>query len=145
MRREIRITRQINPARLLEELEQLAERHPALRVDGVWQAALNVYEDGYALEVPAESDVDEAALDALLDAHDPAALSTGEIKARRREAAGQTARRIPGWATWTEQQVIDYINGNVTDLASAKTVLVAMARLLVALRNHEWPDLEGSA
>lgn len=62
----------------------------------------------------------------------------------RQAGAKAQAQAIPNWATWTEAQVIDYITTNVTDLASAKTVLIAMGRMLVALRNQQWPDLEGS-
>lgn len=42
---------------------------------------------------------------------------------------------LPGWATFTAQQAEDYIETNVTSLATAKTVMKAMARLLVAERN----------
>ena len=62
----------------------------------------------------------------------------------RQEQADTDAANIPGWASWTEEQVLDWIDDNVTDLASAKTALTAMARMLVALRNKTWPGLEGS-
>ncbi len=65
-----------------------------------------------------------------------------KVEATLAESVTQSAA-IPGWATWTEQQVIDHIQTNVTDLASAKTVLIAMARMLVALRNRNWPNLQG--
>jgi len=54
------------------------------------------------------------------------------------------ASAIPNWASWTEIQATDYVDNNVTDLASAKVVLRAMARMMIALRNERWPDLEGS-
>jgi hypothetical protein len=53
----------------------------------------------------------------------------------------QRAGAIPNWATWDEATVVDYINTNVTDLASARTVLVALARMVVALRDAQWPWL----
>jgi len=52
-----------------------------------------------------------------------------------------SAGDIPGWATWTETEALDYIEANVTDLASAKTVLKAMARMVVALRDKTFPRL----
>lgn len=56
--------------------------------------------------------------------------------------AKEQVKQIPAWASWTEQEVVDHIQNNVTDLASAKTVLVAMGRMLVALRNEQYPDLQ---
>ena len=53
-------------------------------------------------------------------------------------------QNIPNWASWTELETLDYIDNNVTDLASAKVVIRAMARMLIALRNKEWPELEGN-
>ncbi len=61
---------------------------------------------------------------------------------RTRQLAESQATAIPNWAHWTEQQVIDYINTNVTSLATAKVVLVALARMVVALRNETWPGLQ---
>jgi hypothetical protein len=49
---------------------------------------------------------------------------------------------IPNWAHWTEAETLSYIDTNVVDLASAKIVLRAMARLLIALRNETWPNLQ---
>lgn len=53
------------------------------------------------------------------------------------------AKSIPGWATWDETQVVQYIENEVKSLAEAKTVLIALARLVVALRNETWPSLSG--
>lgn len=41
----------------------------------------------------------------------------------------------------TPQQAVDYIEANVTTLATAKTVLKIMARMLIALRDKVMPDL----
>jgi hypothetical protein len=72
-------------------------------------------------------------------AHNPdTLLPVDQVQA---DAKGQAAA-VPNWATWTEQQAVDWINANVTNLASAKQVLIAMARMLVALRNQTWPDLQ---
>ena len=52
------------------------------------------------------------------------------------------AASIPGWASWTEQQTLDWIDANVDDLVSAKTAIKAMTRMLIALRNKTWPNLQ---
>ncbi len=57
------------------------------------------------------------------------------------DEAQANAAAIPNWATWDETQAQDYIDANVTTLASARTVLKAFARLLVALRDAQWPNL----
>lgn len=51
------------------------------------------------------------------------------------ERAADEFTALPGWATWTGDQAATWIADNVTDLASAKTVLIAMARAIVALRD----------
>lgn len=57
------------------------------------------------------------------------------------ESAKTAAKAIPNWATWNETQAVNYIQTNVTDLASARTVLIALAKMVVALRDDTWPDL----
>jgi hypothetical protein len=42
---------------------------------------------------------------------------------------------LPGWASWTGQEAAAWIDTNVTDLASAKTVLQNMARAIMYLRD----------
>ncbi len=42
---------------------------------------------------------------------------------------------MPGWASWTAQEANDWIEVNVVDLASAKTVLKSIARMVVHLRD----------
>jgi len=42
---------------------------------------------------------------------------------------------LPGWATWSAAEAADWIEANVTDLASAKVALTAMARAIVFLRD----------
>jgi len=97
------------------------------------------------LVAPTQAEIDTA--HAIVNAHNASELTPEQEAAKRAvsvaaAAEGQVAA-IPGWAHWTEQQVISYITANVTDLASAKTVLIAMARMMVALRNAQWPGLEG--
>ena len=42
---------------------------------------------------------------------------------------------LPGWATWTANEAETWITDNVTDLASAKIALKAMAKAIIFLRN----------
>lgn len=49
---------------------------------------------------------------------------------------------LPGWATWDTQQAVDYINAEVTDLATAKQVMVAQAKMLIAIRDFLLPHLD---
>ena len=104
-----------------------------------------VYSDdtqtGEAILTDAASVADEVTAVGVIDAHDDTALSTEQIALAASADADVRAKAIPGWALWTEQQAIDYITGEVTDLASAKTVLIAMARIIVALRDAQWPLL----
>lgn len=48
------------------------------------------------------------------------------------------------WKSWTGDEAEAWIETNVNDLAGAKIVLRKMARLLIALRNKQFPDLQGS-
>jgi hypothetical protein len=89
--------------------------------------------------LPAATDEQKVQAEAILAAHDPnTLLKVDQVQA---DAKGQ-ATAIPNWAIWTEQQAVDWISANVTDLASARQVLLAMVRMLVALRNQTWPDLQ---
>lgn len=82
---------------------------------------------------------------ALIDAHDPTAKTEEQAQ---EEMINETltrarvkAKSIPAWATMGEDEAIAFIQNNVTDLGSAKTVLIAMARIIVHLRDAQWPDL----
>lgn len=96
-----------------------------------------VYEDviiDYAPEATAQDEIDAEAIKA---AHDPT-----DYEAIVKAGADAQAANIPGWASWTEQETLDWIEANVTDLASAKQALKAMSRMIVALRNKTWPELQ---
>jgi hypothetical protein len=58
-----------------------------------------------------------------------------------RTKSEESAKQIQGWAKWNEQQAVEYIEQNVTDLKSAKIVLKAMARMLLALRDKSFPNI----
>ena len=87
----------------------------------------------------------QAAIQAVVDVHvpDPLYFPSDAVRQRRQDA-DQDVGNIPGWATWTAQEAQDWIDANVTNLATARTAFKAMARMLMALRNKTWPNLEGS-
>jgi hypothetical protein len=73
-----------------------------------------------------------------------------------RDGAEQEARDIPGWAAWSRSQADTWYQTNVRDPFDAATTLAAMKavfgtviqvqwaiiRMVIALRNHTWPDLQ---
>lgn len=98
------------------------------------------------VELPRDPyEVHAAAIEAAIAAHTPDPLYfPADVERARQAESGEVAAGVPGWATWTEAEATAWIDANVTDLASAKVALTAMARLIVALRNRAWPGLEGS-
>lgn len=52
-----------------------------------------------------------------------------------RDIGRNDIRNLPGWATWTANEAELWIQNNVTDLASAKTALKTMTKMLIFLRN----------
>jgi hypothetical protein len=57
------------------------------------------------------------------------------IEPLAKDAARDGFEGLPGWATWTAAEAATWIETNVTDLASAKTALIAMAQAIVHLRD----------
>ena len=52
-------------------------------------------------------------------------------------AAAKTAiASMPGWASWSAAEATAYIDKNVTTLATAKTVMKAMAQAIIYFRDH---------
>jgi len=71
--------------------------------------------------------------------------TAGELAEQSRKAGARTeAALATQFKTLTPQQAVDYIETNVTSLATAKTVLKIMARILIAMRDEIWPDLPES-
>lgn len=60
---------------------------------------------------------------------------------KREKVTSSNVRDIPGYALWTAEEMEDYINTNVTDLASAKVVMVGLAKMIAAIRDELWPNL----
>lgn len=112
---------------------------------------------GVKITVP--NNADENDIQAVIDAHDPNALSNGEqdqVYRDENEVLAQTSktsfRNIPNWATWTPTegetyvhdtvlsgmdvaQIEAWIDTNVTSLAEAKDALKLIGGELVDLRN----------
>jgi len=62
-------------------------------------------------------------------------------RAERKSQAGRNFKLLDAIAGQTDQQIIDYINSNVTDLASAKAILRLLARAVGMLaRNTDIED-----
>lgn len=85
------------------------------------------------------STLSDSAINAAINPHS----TTAEIASETRKTnaiieAGLAAE----FKSITAAQAVAYIDNNVTTLATAKTVLKIMARLIVAMRDELWPDLQ---
>ncbi len=104
-------------------------------------SGISVVGDVLMVHVLEPQDGDEDAAADVLAAHDPAEQTPEQGAREVAQDAPERARAIPGWATWDEAQAVAYIENNVKDMDSARAVLIDMARLLVALRDAQWPGL----
>ena len=111
----------------------------------------------------------QAAIQAVIDVHEPDPLYFPEDVERARAAAAETTvANLPGWATWTEEQALAWYETNVGEpidnapeaVTSQNAVAVlqgvvnllremnnlerAQIKLDLAIRNKLWPNLEGS-
>ncbi len=72
------------------------------------------------------------------------AMTQAEIDGQARfYGARNTAGLSTLLKTMTAAQAETYINANVTSLATAKTVLIELSRLVIALRDAVWQDIQG--
>lgn len=98
---------------------------------------------------------DTATLEAALDSAN-AALTEQAAQATVQANAKVQASAIPNWATWTEAEALAWHDTNianalpVANLAAANVVLDrlatenrALVRMVIALRNQVWSDLQG--
>lgn len=118
----------INSTKLTEEL----------RASGIEISGCN--SSGIVWDLSGKEIQDRPDVLAVISLHDPVDYITPLQDLLASEAPKQL-RNIPGWATWDMGQTVDYINKNVTSLATAKTVLVAMAKMLVVLRDMTLADV----
>lgn len=65
---------------------------------------------------------------------------TSPAKARK-NMAKSNAKMATTIKSLTPKQAVDYIEKNVTNIATAKTVMKVMARMLISMRDEIWPDL----
>ena len=68
-------------------------------------------------------------------------LQLTDPPAARKYKAKSAAALATVFRTLTPEQAENYIDANVTTLASAKAVLRIFARIIVAMRDEIWPDL----
>lgn len=52
------------------------------------------------------------------------------------EQAATDFEAMPGWATWTAQEVAAWVDANVTNVATARTAIRALAQAIVYLRDR---------
>lgn len=124
----------VNVRRLYEELRgALGERVGSVAVTGDGLLAM--------LDLDATPE-DEAQVEAVVAAHDPAQPSAQDLIDARRAAAAAAFASVPQLARVTPAQAEAYIRNNVNDLASARDALVLMARCILALRDALWPHLQ---
>lgn len=106
---------------------------------------------GNVLEILLVDENQSAAAQVAINAHDGI-----DTTAQRQSTAKTTAKNIPNWATWSQQDWAIWRDANVSStqvntigsLADAKAVLLKMAvvldslaKLEIAIRNQVWPDL----
>lgn len=106
-------------------------------VDGTASNAKIHFADGFTPTSEQQTTIDTIQATADMDAQ-----SESDQLVSVQSGAKSQAENIPNWAGWSEDQSVDYITANVTDLDSARVVLIAMAKMIVALRNQQWPDLQ---
>lgn len=98
---------------------------------------------------------DTATLESALDSAN-ADIAVQEAQATVQASAKTQAAAIPSWASWTEAEALAWHDTNITNalpvanLAAANTVLDKLAtenraliRMVIALRNQLYPDLQG--
>lgn len=120
-----------------------------LVVAGIQHNGMSIFRNELEILLVDENQAPQA--QAVVDAHDGV-----DTVGQRFEAAEGQVRAIPGWATWSEAEALDWWTTNLSDaqvdavanLADAKVILKrqntairAMARMLIAMRDRLWPGL----
>lgn len=103
------------------------------------------------LEILLDNEGQSSSAQAVIDSHNGV-----DTILQRESAAKITAKAIPNWATWTQQDWATWRDANVSvtqinavaSLADAKvimnkmaTVLDSLAKMEIALRDQNWPDI----
>lgn len=97
---------------------------------------------------PTAEQVEDVLLNTVLPAI-RAAEQQEQAEADKVATAKVEAANIPGWATWSNDEVQAWIDANVQpelQTVAPKTLqmLRSMGRLIVYLRDAEWPNLGGN-
>lgn len=106
----------------------LSHRYPDLAGWSVVNGELKDWPDGVEKPTQAELDATWIEVQAIRAIRDKADLL--------REGAGEKLRDYPDWAKWDIQTAQNYIDTNVTDLASAKFVLNKMVAMMFEMRDY---------
>ena len=77
----------------------------------------------------------------ILSKHNPNPSVSELATIARKANAVNEAKRATELRTLTATEAVAYVENNVTTLATAKTVIKIMVRLLIALRDETWTDL----
>lgn len=120
-----------------------------LALAGIPHNGMSLFDD--VLEIYLVNENQAAAAQVVITAH----AGVDPIQ-QRNTAAESNIRNVPGWATWTEAQALDWWNTNLSDaqadaivnLADAKAMLKkqnaalkSMARMLIAMRDRLFPGM----
>jgi len=129
----LKLTKTIVPYKLSDELRAASV---SLRHD----VAL-LPKDGLYIPLTDESQANELlpTIESVIDAHD----GVNDVAILEADAE-QRIKDIPGWATWTETEALDWFNTHIEPLAipdDVKTLLRAYGQVLLALRDKTWPRL----
>jgi hypothetical protein len=141
------LTLAANRERLIDEIKA---QYPNM----VYRFAEYTPEEPY-IEVT-DDNADDTTLTNIITAHDPQVLTTEQEQQLVQANAKSQAAAIPSWASWTEAEALAWHDTNITNalpvanLAAANTVLTkleqenrALIRMVIALRNQVWSDLQG--
>lgn len=85
---------------------------------------------------------DFLALESILVGYRPPKTAEELAAIARKANAVSEARLATELKALTPAQAVAYIDSNVTNIASAKAVLKIMARMLIAMRDEVWPNLQ---
>ena len=98
------------------------------------------------------------AIDAIIAAHNPNVLTDAQQAEIVQAASDSQAASIPAWASWSEAAALAWHDTNITNelpvanLTEANALLQTMAtenrnmiRMIIAMRNKLWPNLEDSS
>lgn len=132
----IRADKTVIPKKLTKELK--AADVPVTKVIALLE------NNGLEIPLQDEDTVAEflSTIEAVIDSHD--GIDDDEIEAQEVKSR---LDNIPGWATWTEAQALEWFDTNITPLnipPEVKTLLRAYGRVLLVLRDKNYPRLENN-